>query len=190
MATQKKKPVKKTAAKKQAVKKAPVKKTPKAKAEPRVPRTAKQLENAKVARAALLPEAIKVGRTLLKSFVALSVIADTLRTKQKGHPLAADMDDSDWRNLALRVIRQFERQDNVLEMRGRKAPPSTSKITYTSQDSAAEYRIKAGSKPVTEPMGRRTKAGGGAKKKVAKKATAKQTAKAKAKKAAPAKRGK
>jgi len=201
MSAPKKRATKKAAAKKPAAKKLAKKAAAKKpKAAPRVPRTAVQLKAAKEARGALLPEAIKLGRTLLKGWRTLSALADHLKAKQADHPLAPDMlDMSDWRNLALRVNRHFEKQD-AIEAQGRKHGP-TCKVhkVCTLAEGASQYRITPGAKVGVEPIKRRVKAAAKVGKAKAKKQTLKgkglpkkaaTKAPAKGTKAAPKKRGK
>lgn len=165
---------------KKGAKAAPAKKAaPKKKAAP-VQRTKEELAAAKGFRKEVLADAIKVGVKLFRNFASNSALATALK-EQITHPLAADMTDGDWRNLGLRVVRQFERQ-GLMEGRGRHKFDGW--VAYEKADiPATEYRLVKGSKPELAPLARKVRAGK-AKAAPAKKSARKAAARAEA--AAPA----
>ncbi len=184
----------KRATKKSASKKAAPKKTVRKKAAPVTPRTTEQLVAAREERGALLPEAIKIGAKILrKGWTTNGQLAAGIREALGSHPMASGLTDGDWRNLALRVWRNFRRQPGIAEARVRKPMPAdiipalASYEVVPDQKGGAQYRLAKGAKPSLEPVKRQTKA---RKPKAAKKAASKGNSQTKstAKKAAPRKR--
>jgi hypothetical protein len=166
-------PAKKTAVKKQAKKK-----VARAKAAPRVPRSKEQLKAAKESRMAMLPEAIKVGRKALQAWSTNGSLTAAVKNKLGGHPLAGDLDDSDWRNLALRVRRQFSRQAGVMEVRRKRPLPANQQKVMASHEVDAslkggtQWRITEGASPEMEQLKRQYRGASKAKKAKGKKGKA------------------
>ncbi len=184
----------KRATKKSASKKAAPKKTVRKKAAPVTPRNTEQLVAAREERFALLPDAIKIGaKVLRKGWTANGPLAVAIKESLSSHPMASGLTDGDWRNLSLRVIRNFRRQAGMVDARVRKPMPDhqvkllASYEVVPDQKGGAQFRLAKGAKPSLEQVKRQVKA---RKPKVAKKAASKGNSKANAatKKAAPRKR--
>ncbi len=162
--------------KKVAAKKLPKKIKPKG--APRVPRTATQLEAAKEARGKLLSAAILIGYEALsgKAHITVGAVSDAVRAALG--PKVLHMDDSDWRNLGLTVLRHFEKQPGVLDQTAGYKDGGKGPRTFRIQLPKGKVEM--------ERIKRRSKAA--PKKKAAKKVAKKQATAATGDEAAPKKR--